>query len=310
LSSLTANITLLDSSSYVVILPVDSSILQLPVSSHSLAEVQHSGLQDKPTSVIILGSNLPSLEQLQSASADGWLSGVSSDSSLAVVPRVGPELTLDSLPMVHVVFEATGEWTGTACAPPSVLCADARTFQTSSGTYAVACNLPAFIPVGNYSVFVFLAGQRVSSSGLPGVALGCSSGFFGRTSESCASCSGLFSSGSVKCKGGEAYPLAMPGWHAVNGSASVATCPGRRSLTTQRRLCVLSCACMGANRCGTGYVDGPPAWRCSMCAPSYYRTTVLLPVIVPGARKDRWSCLCYTVPLCSLSAPAFCSHRS
>jgi hypothetical protein len=139
----------------------------------------------------------------------------------------------------------------------------------------------------------------------------CDAGYFGRIGETCeacpspgATCAGYVDTIPPSTEGGllanpadapNTYPVALAGFYSlsrtcvvtyhVDGSvdnpcvvydAGGACPPLVRALFPTRDTCIVGCdpaeACAGANECAPGYASTPPYYRCSTCAPAYFRT--------------------------------------
>jgi hypothetical protein len=74
--------------------------------------------------------------------------------------------------------------------------------------------------------------------------------------------------------GFHSYPIPLPGFFNLNGTAAVA-CPAAAVAPFGRDVCLVACvpsvACLADNVCASGYISIPPTWRCSTCAPGFYR---------------------------------------
>jgi len=114
-------------------------------------------------------------------------------------------------------------------------------------------------------------------------------GYFGRPGESCARCpQGAVCAGyQVKLKKGEPseeihnYPIPVAGWYNLNSTDALTSgmyesCPDEiKGHYPGRDVCVVACeppeACIGANYCAEQYISKAPMFRCSVCAPRFYK---------------------------------------
>ena len=118
------------------------------------------------------------------------------------------------------------------------------------------------------------AGRSLNTT-FTALTLYCERDFFANAGELCMACpqGGL-------CAGGLSYPSATAGYFNLNSSYPLAEpCPSSNQVFnrdgTTRDLCLVACApaaaCVGNNRCATGYISTSPAYRCNSCDKSYYK---------------------------------------
>jgi len=155
--------------------------------------------------------------------------------------------------------------------------------STIMNTYAYFPNLP----VGRYGVRLTatstMGARTVEVPGSNGVAFTCGAGYYGQDGQRCMGC-GAFSGAS--CPGGnasfDALDLSAPvvasaGYYNYFGNEESA-CPPNTPMNnkpTGRNVCVAQCAvteaCLGNNKCSTGYVSSAPDYGCDRCDVGYVR---------------------------------------
>jgi len=115
-------------------------------------------------------------------------------------------------------------------------------------------------------------------------------GYFGREGETCLPCpAGAICVGFDETRGDRTavdpglhmYPIPVQGFYNLNSSDNLnqgmdAICPPEvRALYPDRDVCIVRCepanACLGDNQCAPQYVSQPPYFRCSSCAPGFYK---------------------------------------
>ena len=131
-------------------------------------------------------------------------------------------------------------------------------------------------------MFVVLLSPHHTTPSIRPIQIVCSANFYALPGDACLPCpTGATCAGNIN--GNFTLPQPTPGWYNLNATLQPGgnhtlfeLCPDARGLTGRQDLtCVVPCepadACAGLNYCNVGYVDVPPSFRCSTCAPNYYR---------------------------------------